>query len=406
MVISSINYKPDDPYRLFPLRVNWANSYVESYEFKTDIITTFDGKEQRRAFRKYPRRELSFSAVLHRSRKLELDYLMNSWQTKLFALPNFTHYVTSTSVMLAEGNTISITGPYYEDISPGDTVVLVNGDVIETRYVVGVSSSALSFGDESLTEWPVGTRIHPVQLGRLQDEPKLSHITSETATFPAQFKIEPGTSLYTPVESGFWLDFREAWMKKPDWKNGLGVDHHWPRNTVDYEIGRIDTYDPYKFPSRVTRLEYISTTRADVKLAVDFFCRHYGQAREFLLPSWENDVPYAFISAGSRSILIPGLNFATVYGESTVFRRVVLRMKDGSDIHRKVDFVEGLEETDTSVLWVEEPLPSIPLTPETLIGISWVPVSRFATDRLEIEWLTDSVAQYTFAVRSLENFDI
>lgn len=406
MVISTLRLSPSDTKRFLPVVPNWSTPLKMSYEFKTDIITSWDGKEQRRAVRLNPRRQLSFTANAWESGKLSLDYFMASWMTKPTLVPDFTTFVDIIIRMDAEATSAVVDGDM-SWVTPGLTVALYNRrGVMETRTVLAKASNNILFVENSPVAFGVGTRISPVFEGRVQVTPRVPRATNSKVGYQVQFDVDPGTFDYSPDAGDTWSGFREAFERKPDWKGGVDVDHVWPRETVDYEFGRVEHFVPYQFPARITRMDFLGRGYDDVKKAVDFFHRHRGRWREFILPTWEDDVPYAFIAAGSKSILIEGMNFGQVYRDTTVFRRIVLRMTDGSLIHRAVDFVEVLEETDSSVLWTIDSFPTIPLTPATLHGISWGLVSRFATDRLEIDWLTDSVAQFSMTFQSLENYDL
>lgn len=406
MVVSTLRLLASDTKRFLPVVPNWSTPFKAAYEFKTDIITSWDGKEQRRAVRANPRRQLSFMANAWAEGKLSLDYFMASWMTKPTLMPDFVTFVDIIIEMDAEATSAVVDGDMWW-VKPGMTVAIYNRKgVMETRTVLALASNNIIFVESTDTVFSVGARISPVFEGRVQVTPKVPRATSATVGYQVQFDVDPGTFDYTPAAGNTYSGFREAFSRKPDWKGGIDVDHVWPRETVDYEFGRVAHFVPYLFPGRISRMDFLGRSYADVKTAVDFFHRHRGRWREFVVPTWENDVPYSFIGAGSSSVLISGQNFGRVHRDSTVFRRIVLRHVDGSLIHRAVDYIEVLEDTDSSVLWTTESLPTVPLTPATLHGISWGLVSRFATDRLEVEWLTDSVAQFSMTFQSLENYDL
>ncbi|NRC54130.1 WD40/YVTN/BNR-like repeat-containing protein [Neoaquamicrobium sediminum] len=395
----------DEPVFL-PLSPNWAQPLRESYEFKTDIITSWDGKEQRRAVRFNPRIEIDFLAHLHGWTKSQLDQFMAARQPRETWLPRFVQFATSTISMPPEATVLAVSGDT-SWLTPGMTVALYDGrGKLESRVVASVGAGTISFTGESMTEFPIGSRISPVYRGRIQVTPKVERLTNDIATMRVQFSVDPGSFTYVPAPGDSFVDFREAFMRGPNWGGGVTLDHVWPRETVDYEFGRVEHFVPYDFPSRITRMNFVGRDKDDVKSAIDFFWRHRGRWKEFVMPTWENDVPYAFIAAGSRSILVDGTDFGAAYADSTVYRRIVLRLADGTFHHRAVDFVDVLQDTDTSVLWTTEDLPTLSLTPSTMFGISWGLVSRLASDRLDIDWLTDSVAQFSLTFQSLENFDI
>lgn len=405
-MVSTVHLSDEDEARFLPVHPNWSTPLKYAYEFKTDIITSWDGKEQRRAARWNPRMQLSFAGNVHGPSKLALDYYMATWLTKKTLIPDYITFLDIVIEMEAEATSAVVVGDL-SWITPGMTVAVYDRQGrMETREVLTKGTNSIVFFDATTTVFAVGSRISPIFEGYIQATPKPQRVTSGIVAMAVQFDVEPGSFDYTPPDGDSYAGFREFFGKKPDWSGGVGLDVLWPRETVDYGFGQVSHFVPYQFPARITRMNFVGRDKGDVKKAVDFFRRHRGRWKEFVVPTWENDVPYAFIGAGSKSILIDGQNFGSVYRDSSVFKRIVLRMADGRVVHNAVDFVEALSETDTSVLWTKDDLPTESLTPETLNGISWGLVGRFATDRLEIDWLTDTVAQFSMTFQSLENFDL
>jgi hypothetical protein len=219
--------------------------------------------------------------------------------------------------------------------------------------------------------------------------------------------VDPGSDTYQPTADGaYYLGFREYLNTRTDWGQAPQVSHSWVHDDIDYGYGRIRTYTPIKFPQRTAKTNYWAKGWKNNQNIIDFFGRQRGRNREFYYPSYERSIPY-FAAAGlTKAILVKGLDFAYTYKDSTVYRRIVIRKKDGTDIHMQVDFIEALPDTDTSVVWLTDFLPDTELSPADTYGIWWVTVARFATDRLDVDWLTEDVAQFSFNVINLENLDV
>jgi hypothetical protein len=139
---------------------------------------------------------------------------------------------------------------------------------------------------------------------------------------------------------------------------------------------------------------------------LNFFQRHKGMNREFFMTTWEDDVPFSSLSGGGLSILINGTSFGIAYKDSTVFRRIMIRYADGTISQHKVDYVEVLPDTFSSVLRVVEPLPVTEITPQNVRGISWVLCARFASDRMDVDFLTSDKASISIPIQTLENNEL
>lgn len=414
-MLASTYVPSEDGLNVFPSVPNWKDKVRISYEYKTDIITSGEGTEQRRAVRYYPRRSVEFSAIFTGESKLHLDWFMVRGLADKAAVIEPSKYVTTRGVLEPKQRQISYTpqfDPFPNEIDPpywmrtGIPVMLVDGLKMEVRTLSGYSRSDVQFAEESTLSFSPGTRIYPALLGHIRPEPLGSRITNETGTLAVRFDVDPGSETFAPTAAGELLDGREIFMKRANWSNGVDATYVYQREDEDYGFGAISHFKPYDFASRIIKGSYVGKNHREVKEVVDFFMRMRGRQKDFFLPSWENDIPFYAISGNGFAILVEGRMFGHTYKDSTVFRRIMLRMTDGSYRHHMVDFIEVLDDTDFSVLWVRERLPVEELTPQSLIGISWVFAARFASDLLDIDWLTDSVAQFGISFQLLENFDL
>lgn len=415
-VISTLRPSVDDQARIVPVRHNWASPYRLSSEFKTDIMTSENGKEQRRAVRLMPRWNVELQANLARNEKQAFDYLMYGWQSKRMVMGLEHLSLLSTEILAPESETQNRYRPWNGGEIPfwlanGQTIVLADGNdpsIRETRTLADFTAEHLEFAETTVGTFDFHTQMMVAYDGWLAVEQATNRSTINTGTTNLAFQIRPQNQLVVPNNlvpktfEGPW----EVWTRKPNWANGVEVDHIKYREAIDYGYGRIGQFRPITFPARVTKMNFVGRTLTEAYGDLAFFNRHRGMCNEFLAPTWENDVPYTSLSTSRTDILIDGTAFGTIYKDSTVFRRIMVRYRDGTNIFCKVEQIEPLPDTASSVLRITDPLPNIPLSPETIYGISWALVSRFAVDRMDMDFVTNSVAQYTLTTQSLENFEL
>jgi hypothetical protein len=96
------------------------------------------------------------------------------------------------------------------------------------------------------------------------------------------------------------------------------------------------------------------------------------------------------------------MNDTTVANSSLVNRAVWLTLRDGTTIQKKINSVTtsgGNTRFNMTTNW------SSTITPAQIAYVSYLPLCRFGTDMLEVEWLTASVAQYDLVFHTLEALD-
>lgn len=409
MVSSTItpSFNPND-YRIFPLDHNWNSSLTSSFEFLTDIIMSGNGKEQRRAVRFEPRRRLEMTCNYKGEEKIQLDRFMVRGlnQPCWVAEEQFVCY--TAGYLFAEDFGVDIYGPRRYWMQPGRKVILSNGWRKETRTLAGATDGRLTFSDKSLNEFPANTKICPATLAYIEPTPRTTRLTSTVGTVKITAEVIPGgTWNLVNNNDTYYVGSREFFNYRNNWGSSPELQYTYERETVDFNFGMIEIFSPYNYSARIHKTVYTTKTADQAQNYIDFFCRHRGRNREFLMQSFEPDVPYFAVAAGSRSLLIEGTGFAYDYQGTTTHRRIIIRPRNGEPIHAQVDYIEALPDTNTTAVWLTQDLPAgVNLAPAQVYGAGWVFVSRFATDRLDVEWLTSEVASIPITVQTLENFDV
>lgn len=425
MIYSSLFTHEDTTKAVIALPVNWDDPYTLAYEFKTDIITAEKGYEQRRAVRFRPRMEISYTTQYQGEAKRTVDGFLAMRQAATTFMPEW-----SRSVVLTEDlqRTYTEDGEIKDDgltvsmeridivndkwINSGDTVILVCPWYAETRVVASVKETSFDFVEASDTLFPAHlTRVYRAVEGHIDLRPSSPRLTKSVATLKVSFRVSPDSTIIHAPEEGYAFPvqgYRHFFDLRPNWAEDVDVTFDAPRQEVDYGFGAVSHHNPIEFSSRETKASYVLRGRKEVAQMVQFFASMRGRARSFLLPTWEDDLAFYAIAGNGRAILIRGTGFAHLYERNTVYRRIMIRLRNGAEteIHRIVDYIEPLPDTDSSVIWLTEALPPEQFTAKNIIGIHWVLATRFASDRLEIEYLTSETAQFAPTFRSLENYEL
>lgn len=406
MIYSNVAPVMNQQYRVFPVAHSWANPFIVTYEYKTDLIRSGNGKEQRRAVRWFPRRTMEFSITYMDDQKFALDKFLDQAPDRLTWFPEENSVTFMTSEMGEDQQSVFVKDANKGWMEPGVTVLLQYKGRAETRVISDAGGQVMQFTEFNKTVWPRGTKITAAVLCRLTS-PESQRLTNRAGTAKISAQVEPGMADYTPSVFGQeFLGFREYFHWKQNWGVAPTVTHEYPRDDIDYGFGRVSAFVSEKFPQRTYKANFWRAGTPQVRQLLDFFGRHRGMWKEFFMSSFEKQIPYVATAGLTKSIFVEGLDFADTYMGSTVYRRVMIKRKDGTEIHRQIDFIEALPETNTSVIWVTEDLPDEPLAPNDTLGLFWVTVARLASDRLDVAWLTNEVAQFSLPFRNLENFDI
>lgn len=392
--------------KVAPIEPNWQQSLTLSYSFKTDMVETRSGKEQRRALRQTPRKTLEFTGNPRGATLREFEQVMASWQNNVVIMPEYPRYAELASEMAIGANEITLTETAPDWVVEDALVVLSYDGRYDTRNVQEVDGTTVVFTGVGYEAWPVGTKIHPGLSCRFSESVTGSLLTNTVSSIRATFDVtpvsEPSVSVPAAPET---FNGRELVMVKPNWGSVPTVDFKAIRDIVDFDRGKTEVFTPVAFQSRVMTFTYLGRDFDTAEKALQFFCRMLGQAREFYMPTWEQDIIIKGTTAsGSTHIRVSGTSFATAYGDSTVYKALTVFLWDGTIYHRVVDDIYAVDDLigQDSIISVTEAFPEL-LDSDNVRMISWLPVWRHASDTLTVEWKTNSVAQYQMAMKMLED---
>lgn len=386
---------------LLDFPVNWDSSYRISYEYKTDMITSRSGREQRRALRTSPRKTIEYQSLITNTELQRFNRLFTSSHYRVINTPEFSRSTFTTVPMTsgADSVTLSTVPPW---LVPGTVIALHYERRIELHSVTDVIGSDISFDEPTATSWPPGTKIHPVVHGNLARQIKVPHSTNTTAAAAIGFDVEPASEvIIAPAAASVMFKGREVFLTKPNWISEINWTFEHDIETVDYGRGRVARFLPIDFETKLFEANYLARTAVEAGDLLSFFERQLGQVGEFYMPTWTNDMALSLPAfAGASTMRIKGLNVAQVYEDHPVYRSIAVFLRDGRRTFGRIS--DFLEFGGDSLLVMEDAWP-FQIDPANVLMICWMPVWRSATDTLTIEWITDAVAQTKLSLKTLED---
>lgn len=395
--------------QLWPFVPNWDQPYRVIYEYKTDILESHSGKEQRRALRQTPRKRLEHRATLTSAVQLrKFKQLMAYWQHRTWVMPERTRFVDASAGMPANGLTMGFDAVPFWAV-PELQVVLEHQGHMEIRVIDAVTATEMTFTGATETVWPTGTRVYYGLTGYLEADLQAPRKVNSVAEVSVVFRAAPGIEPVLPVpDPQLLLAGREVFLKKPNWANQVSVQNQHPVTQIDYEIGRIARFYPIDFGTIVRQATYVNRSRDDAQLLLDLYDRMFGQQGEFYMPSGEADmVVVVDVDENTSSLRVEGHDIYTAYADDTVHKAIAVQLKDGTVLLQQVVNMVTTDDEIGKDTILEMATPwSQAFTVDQILMVSWMPVWRLASDGLTIEWLTNDTAQTQLSMKSLEDLPV
>ena len=390
--------------RISPFSPNWRYSYEVEYEFKTEIITSRSGREQRRGLRQSPRKTVSFTATPHHAEMRRLQRALQGWRDNVIVLPELTRM--GVLALPSLGNSVTLREAPPSWVQPGLQVVLAHKGRYEAREVASVSGNAVRFTGSSPEQWPAGSKLHPGLAGRLDENIGTRRLTDQVVSASIVFKEDPGTTPVIPAPPApVVFNGIEAFLTPFNWGDSVTDQYESLREVVDYGWGRVKSFTPQRTNYRVMKVNFLGLSSEKSQALIDFFLRCEGQRKEFYMPTGNADLALTAVGyEGAASIRFAGTDILTDHATDVVNKAIAIYMKTG-EVHLHVVTEIAIQEDalgrDT-MLRIDPPLHDT-ISTDSVQRVSWMPVCRHASDTLTVEWVTDTKAQVAMSVRTLEN---
>jgi hypothetical protein len=175
----------------WPILPDWGDDgMLERLSWLTEMLRSPTGVEQRRQKRIVPRRELEATLKVARRERSLLDLMLNSWGSRIFALPWWPD-VQYTSTPLAVGAT------FIPCVTAGvewrvGSLVMLRGDSAfryEAHEIDSITTSGIKITLGLKKAWPAGTGLYPVVSAELMEQPTATRITDIASSVPVHFRI-------------------------------------------------------------------------------------------------------------------------------------------------------------------------------------------------------------------------
>lgn len=366
---------------------NWENGVTERLEWKTDVLVSEVGVEQRVSRRLTPRRSYEATFLINRNARAYFEALMTASQPRDFLIPLWPNVTTLTATASAGTDTLSLDTMYREYWVGGPVIIRgPNEQVFEVGQVLTVTPTSLQLISNLASTWPAGTKIYPAGIVRLADivqgNKKLDTLFEVTALFSFQ-QANPGPSSWSPRR------YRDGllYATKPDDSEDLSRQYVRTFSTLDNETGLPDRYDMLGKSQEKTSYRWAFAGRKNFDDFRRFLYYLKGRAKGVYVPTFMSDLILANpIASGEDFIDIQSVQYLDL--DLIHKERADLRIEsNGIAQYRRVVGVGSLS-PGIERLTLNAPVGS-EVGANGQYMISYVQPSRLDQDSIEIHHATD-----------------
>lgn len=378
---------------IWPFPPDWSESFTESLEYLTDVMTSFSGDEQRYALRSKPRRILEYTSLVKKEDAAIAGNLLWGWQNRNYAVPLWFDKSVLTTAASSGGISLSA-DTTNRGFFNGGLVLLINGSVdYEAVEVSSFTSSTITLAKPLERGWLSGTSVYPVNIARMPMNVGSSQLTDSVKRLPVSFVADPvQNDPYIPIvaptttHNGY-----EVILRRPNWAVPIDIDNEFLYETADYQTGGIAYATSTTFPKVTRRFQWDLYSKTEIRLFRELFGRLKGRNRAVYLPTWFSEFElWSTEVASSVTIKVKNNEFYRMVNVDPALNTLMILPISGAPIIRTIGSV-GIDPTGFVTLGLNAAI-GIDLNSTTLKRLSLVHLCRLSADRVTINRLSDSKA--------------
>lgn len=380
--------------RLWPYGPDWSRTFDVKRAFSTDIITSRDGTEQRRAIRTDPRISAEYRSIVSSADKGAADHHLRAWQNNPVVVPDFARWARLTGISLAGSSALTVS-PMPVWAAAGQPLVLCSLSGVQEEVIVqGVAGSTITLEDPLVNAWAVGDVLRPTFFGLFNGRIASTRPNGGTSVIDVQIDCYPGGEPPRAAGSAWAsLNSIEIFTPMPDYAGPPSVAHVWPVDQVDFGRGRTAQFRPVERMAWELEAEFTGLSVASATEVEQFFDRMKGRRTAFYVPTWESDFVLGNSpGSGSSTFVATGSALFDDFGDvdySLVNEGVAVCLTSGAVLYRRITDISA--SGDDSLVTVNAAW-GVGLSSTNVARISRMYLSRFASDEMVTSWATPLTA--------------
>lgn len=390
---------------LWNIPPNWKNSVRETFMYKTDVITSYNKKEQRRSLITQPRRGVAYEALMSKQLLMAVRNTLYGWHNRPYLIPLWWYLFTLKKSALRGDNTIVISDISGTDSIQESTRLVIWRGAFETELltVKSVSGNTITLLTPLENDYHAGVEIYPVTDVMVDSNLTIQNLTSEVSTSDITASIlgvsAPLKNMRTDSQKIITFNGVEVLTERPNWQSSIEELYESDAESVDYGYGGV-AYFNRGTPTLLTRTAtFLSKTRQQTEWWRRFIHRQRGQLKSFLVPTNTKDVVLAKgAGKGTKEFLMEDYYLSSIVNNSKERKILGIRIygKDYFFTIQKIETSDGLAR-----VVVEEEIP-ITMPKQDVAFINFLQRMRFASDEIEIEHITSEIAQLTLKFKQVK----
>lgn len=382
-------------------RPDWSTPIIERMEWKTDVLTAYDGTEQRIKLRAFPRRSLEFDFTAEGHLRRKLDSALWGWGSRQWALPVWPDGEQLSASLSIGATSVPATTDTRDYVAGGLVMLLDESGNSETIEIEEVQASALTLARPTINAWEAGkTMVFPVRIARLPASHGIRRFTGDVVYGRMQFSMVDDSGWPAAVETMY--RGAPVLLTVPNWIEDIGLDYARKLAEIDYGTGPRAFNDESGFPEMIQTHRWLLDGRESISEFKSWLYSRAGKYGALWVPTWAHDIiVVANIGAAAVNIDIENIDYHVRIAAGTGRQDIRIQLASGQVFYRRITGSEVIDD-DIERLTIDAAL-GVLVTPADVVMVSFMALSRLDTDGVEITYAGGDLAEAAHPMRAIKH---
>jgi hypothetical protein len=378
---------------------NWDEPIVERIEWLTDVMTSYDGTEQRVKLRATPRRNFEFSFSASGTQRRRLDAAIYNWGARVWAVPIWPDGERLSATAAAGATTITVTTTT-RDYHVGGLVMLLADDAgYEVAEILSLTASALTLKRPLVSTWAAGScMVYPVRSSRMPASHGYTRFTGDFVYGRVRMDVDDVNEWPAATETLYRA--YPVLTERPNWIDDIDVDFERKLAILDYGTGERAFVDESNEPNIASNFRWFLESRARVASFRSWMYARAGKFGAIWIPTWVDDLTVvAIVGATATSIDVEHCDYTRRLAGKLHRKDIRVQTTTGQVYYRRITGASELSDT-VERLTIDTAF-GVEIPAANFAQISFLMLSRLDADGVEINYFTGDAAQVAHPVKAI-----
>jgi hypothetical protein len=382
--------------RIVLLPVTYRHKMRETMLWKTDILNSYNGTEQRVKVRRNPRHRLAIKAYLDNSERHRVENLIYGWRQRDWAIPMWHEARKIDSAVSEDDLTINVDTQYGDFRVDYLAVIWESPRKFDVFQIESLTTSSITLTRGVNDDFGLNAVVMPVRSARMIKDP-VRYTTGYDAILETILEVTDNTSYPADPSAVQYLGedtfFTEPLQTSSD---GAPDNYNYKMVVLDNESGLISQYAPWDNLRIGRSFELILEGLQEVWEMRQWLDRRAGKLTPFWMPTFENNLKVLNTGTVVDSLEVVNADYSV---QSSARKTIVIKKTDGSYVFREIidaifNAISGNEDLTLDS--------SLNFDASEIDEVNFIGLKRLNSDQIEFDWLANNVVSVTLPIIELE----